>query len=271
MLKIRVLTAAVLGPLFILGVFYLPAPYFALLVGVVVLMGAWEWARLSGYTGNRPAVATVILAALLMLAAYRFREATSEQVFILACVAWLAVSTVLFLHRHKGLVNWPRPVRWLSGFWVLVPAWLALVVLQETDPGSALLLLLLVWSADVGAYFVGRQWGHRKLASAISPGKSLEGVCGGAGLGLIVAAGFGAFWGFKALDWLGLVVWSAAVVLVSVFGDLFESNWKRLVKMKDSSGLLPGHGGVLDRIDSVTAAAPFFALGWSWWFASAPA
>lgn len=271
MLRVRVLTAAVLGPLFILGVLYLPQLYFALLTGAVILFGAWEWTHLSGYSGNKLKTAAIAAIAVLMGAAYLFRDSATEPLLMLACAIWLVVAAALFRRRHHSPLSWPGAVRWACGAWVLVPAWLAISVLQDTAPGAALMLLALIWGADTGAYFAGRRWGRRKLAPAISPGKSIEGVWGGVATAVVVATGFGVFWGFDLFQWLGLVLWSAAVALVSVIGDLFESNWKRLAKLKDSGDVLPGHGGVLDRIDSMTAAAPFFALGWLWWFGATPA
>jgi phosphatidate cytidylyltransferase len=131
------------------------------------------------------------------------------------------------------------------------------------------MLLLLIWAADTGAYFAGRRWGRHRLAPAISPGKTLEGVWGALAGAVVVALGFGVWWGLEAVRSAGLVVLSVAVASISIAGDLLESNWKRLADLKDSGTLLPGHGGVLDRIDSMTAAAPFFALGWLWWFGSA--
>lgn len=271
MLKIRVLTAVILGPLFILGVFLLPPTWFALLAGAVVLLGAWEWARLSGFQGTGPAIAAVTAVAILMAVVYRFREPASEPLLAAACAAWLAVAALLYHRRARAPVSWPPAARLASGALVLVPAWLALVALQDIEPGAVFIFLVVIWAADTGAYFAGRRWGRRKLAPAISPGKSVEGVGGGVLAAAAAAAVLGYFWDMEGWRWPALVAWSVLVVLVSVSGDLFESNWKRLVKLKDSGGMLPGHGGVLDRIDSVTAAAPFFALGWLWWFESAPA
>lgn len=271
MLKTRVLTAAILAPLFVLGVLKLPGGYFTILIGLVVLAGAWEWAALSGYDGTATKTGAVAGTGVLMAAAYFFRDTLAEPLFILACLAWLAVAASLFRHRHHGLIRWPRPLRLLSGAGALVPAWLAISMLQGLEPAAALMLFLLIWAADTGAYFAGRRWGRRKLAPAISPGKTVEGVLGAAAAAVLVAAGFALYRDAGAAAWTGLVAWSLVVVLVSIGGDLFESNWKRLASLKDSGGLLPGHGGVLDRIDSMNAAAPFFALGWVWWFASTPA
>jgi phosphatidate cytidylyltransferase len=268
MLERRVLTAAVLAPLFVLAVLKLPAVWFALLLALVVLPGAWEWTGLSGYSGRARRVAGTAVTGFLMAAAYFFHDTIAEPLLIVTCAAWLLVSAALLRNRRSGPLHWPAPARWLSGAWVLVPAWLAVSGLQRAEPVAALMLFLLVWSADSAAYFAGRSWGRRRLAPAISPGKTVEGVLGALAAALFVAALFLAYWRPGAGAAAGLALWSFFVVLVSIAGDLFESNWKRLGSIKDSGTLLPGHGGVLDRIDSMTAAAPFFALGWLWWFGS---
>jgi len=271
MLKRRVLTAAVLGPLFLLGVLYLPPLYFSLLAAAAVLGGAWEWTRLSGYDGAAAGCAAVAVLAAFMALSLLYRDAVVWPVLVLACGAWLAVSIGLFRHRESAVLDWPGPARLAAGLAVLLPAWLAIATLQGMRPGAAALLFLLVWAADIGAYFAGRRWGRRRLAPAISPGKTLEGLWGGLAGAAVVAAVFAAGWSMDAARFAVLLGLALLAVLMSVFGDLFESNWKRVSGVKDSGGLLPGHGGVLDRIDSMTAAAPFYTLGWFWWLESAAA
>lgn len=271
MLRVRILTAAILASVFVFGVFALSGLYFASLIGLFVLLGAWEWTHLSGYSALSLKMAAVATALLLMVLGYLYGGAVSADLLSVTCAGWLVVAVLLFRRRNGAPMPWPRVLRWLSGVWVLLPAWLAISVLQRRDPGAALMLFVLVWAADTGAYFVGRQWGRRKLAPGISPGKTMEGLGGALAVSLVVAAGFGTYWGLGPARWLALAGWSLMVVVMSVVGDLFESNWKRTAELKDSGGVLPGHGGVLDRIDSMTAAAPFFALGWLWWFGSAGA
>lgn len=271
MLKTRVLTAAVLAPPFVLGVLFLPNFLFSILVGVIVLVGAWEWTHLSGYHDNQWKALAVVVICALMIAGYRYRDSVDVPVFVLASTGWLVIAAALFHQRRSSPLAWPGPVRWLSGVLVLVPAWLALSSVQHSLPEAALMLCVLIWTADTGAYFSGRRWGRRRLAPAFSPAKTVEGVLGAVAASVVVSAAFGWYWGLDGAGWSGLTLCSIIVVVLSVFGDLFESNWKRLANLKDSGGLVPGHGGVLDRIDSMTAAAPVFALSWLWWFESAAA
>jgi len=151
-----------------------------------------------------------------------------------------------------------------AGTLAIVPAWAALVLVHHGEPNGhrwLLTALAIVWAADSGAYFAGRAFGRRKLAPRISPNKTVEGLLGGLAAGLVVALGFGWLAGVAAADigWLLLV--AALAVLASVLGDLFESLLKRHAGAKDSGSVIPGHGGVLDRIDGVLAALPVFALG----------
>jgi phosphatidate cytidylyltransferase len=177
-----------------------------------------------------------------------------DSVLGIAVLWWIValVWVVRFAGRVSGLSAG------LAGVLVLVPAWLALVQLHEISRQLVLLLILLVVAADVGAYFGGRTFGKHKLAPTVSPGKTWEGVAGGLVAALLMATA-GVYWlNLNAWPFLGLV---AAVVFASIVGDLTESMFKRHAGLKDSGSLLPGHGGVMDRVDSVTAAAPFFLLG----------
>ena len=149
----------------------------------------------------------------------------------------------------------------MSGVLLLAPMWVSLVNLHLKGDEYFLLLMLLIWGADSGAYFVGRKFGRRKLAPSVSPGKSVEGVLGGIGFALVVMLVFLQVQGIATEKYFGYLLLTIVVTSVSVLGDLFESLFKRESGMKDSGQILPGHGGVLDRIDSLTAAAPFFLLG----------
>jgi phosphatidate cytidylyltransferase len=174
-----------------------------------------------------------------------------QPAFLLATVFWIVVAP-LWLWRGvqtRGLA--------VTGFMVILPAALAFVVLE---PLEVLLLLGLVWIADSAAYFVGRAWGRRKLAPEISPGKSWEGAIGGTAGALVYAIICGTF--IEGLFWVPYLLAAALLAVLSIVGDLFESAVKRQAAVKDSGTLLPGHGGVLDRIDSATAALPAAALLW---------
>lgn len=281
MLRQRLLTIAVLLPLFVWCVLALPTPYFALLIALMVLLGAWEWAELVGLSGRGERIAyLVIMGAALGGAAWLTSIPLLRDVVLAGAVVWWGIA-MTWIRRYsrdpRGFLHALRadrvrgfPPRWLFGMLgvvVLMPAWLGLVIIHgNAFAGGYLVLLLmsLVWGADSGAYVAGRLWGRTKLAPEVSPGKSWEGVYGGLAVALLLALGSGVWFG---LDWRTLVTLTLlgfVTVMFSIIGDLFESMVKRLAGVKDSGRLLPGHGGVLDRIDSVTAAAPVFALGLIW-------
>ena len=260
MLRQRVATAVALAGVFVLADF-LPPPWFAGVVGVFVLAGAYEWAHLSGVTSRAHEVIWLVAVALSGGVLY-LRPGNSFWI-IATAAAWWLVMTLWLLTRTRLGAPWPVPVRLAAGLVVLIPAWWALVTLQADDPVLVLWVAGVVWIADTAAFFSGRRWGRTKLAPLLSPGKTREGLYGA----LVAAATFsavigGLFWsaspGLLTL-WVGL---SLAAALFSVAGDLFESFMKRVAGVKDSGNLLPGHGGVLDRVDSISAAAPVFACGW---------
>ncbi|MCC6206824.1 MAG: phosphatidate cytidylyltransferase [Gammaproteobacteria bacterium] len=281
MLKQRLLTIAVLLPLFVWCVLALPTKYFALCLALMVLVGAWEWAGLIGLTGRGERLAyLVIVGAVLGGAAWSVSIPWLRQSVLTGAVVWWCVAMVWIRRYNHDPHGFPRslqpdparnfPPRGLFGMLgvvVLAPAWLGLVILHGNAFAGGhlvLLLMLLVWGADSGAYAAGRLWGRTKLAPEVSPGKSWEGVYGGLAVAMLMALGSGLWFG---LDWRALVTLTLlgiVTVLFSIIGDLFESMIKRLAGVKDSGRLLPGHGGMLDRIDSVTAAAPVFALGLIW-------
>lgn len=259
---IRIATALVLAPAAILGTLYMPGAWFASALLVVLGLGLAEWSRICGLPAAASAAllgATAVAAGLLSL---------SDLLLALACLValgfWFARAVVL--HRG-GLGRRPGPSACaVEGGAVVAAAWSGMVLLHR-QPGDgpvlALYLLLLVWSADSLAYFTGRSLGRRKLAPAISPGKTVEGLLGGMGGVLATALAAGLFWfrlSAAALAWWLFV--SLAAGLASVIGDLNESRLKRLAGVKDSGVLLPGHGGVMDRVDGLLAAAPVFAAGW---------
>ncbi|MEG0247493.1 MAG: phosphatidate cytidylyltransferase [Pseudomonas sp.] len=261
MLKQRIITALILLPVALGGFFLLNGGDFALFIGFVVTLGAWEWARLAGLMTQplRIAYAAVVAGALMLL-----HLMPDLAPWVLgASVIWWGLATWLVLTYPRSSELWASAAcRLLIGLLVLLPAWQGLVLLKHWPLGNWLILsvMVLVWAADIGAYFSGRAFGKRKLAPQVSPGKSWEGVYGGLAVSLIItlAVGISREWGFGQIL-LGLLG-AALVVMASVIGDLTESMFKRRSGIKDSSNLLPGHGGVLDRIDSLTAAIPLFAV-----------
>jgi phosphatidate cytidylyltransferase len=241
-----VLIAALLAALFLL-----PRTAWTLLVALIVLFAALEWARLCRLEAVS-AWAFAATVALLFVALERSQ--LQRPIFAIAAAFWVVVAP---LWMWRGVhANQPMALG-AAGVAVLVPAGLAIAALQ---PLQVLLVLLLVWIADTAAYFVGRAWGKRKLAPAISPGKSWEGAAGG----LIGAALYAIIVAFLTQPGALLTFAAAGVLLgmVSIVGDLFESAAKRQAGVKDSGTLLPGHGGILDRIDSATASLPLAALLW---------
>lgn len=256
MLKQRVQTALVIAPLLVLAVILLPTTWFAVLLMVVVGAGAWELAPLGGYRMHP--VVKGIFAAFAVLLAVGLLTTGPAQIFIwLGLAAWFAA--MMWLINPEAVI--PGWIRLGVGLMILLTGWTSLVLLHgegESGHWLVLLLLALVVAADIGAYFAGRQFGKRKLAPRISPGKTWAGVTGGL-LAAVPVALVGAFLlGVEA--YFGFVVVCLLAVMASVFGDLVESLLKRQAGVKDSGSLLPGHGGVLDRLDSVVAAAPIFLI-----------
>ncbi|KPQ25371.1 MAG: phosphatidate cytidylyltransferase [Halomonas sp. HL-48] len=260
MLKQRVMTAAWLAPLVLAGLFGLQGGGYALFTAFVMLLGAWEWTNLAGVEQPLKRAALVAGCAVLILLMWLTGTTYAEWPLWLAAVGWLA--NLLWVMRYPGLTaQWrSTPGRLLMGLWVLLPCWVGFNILRESGAVWLLFVLLLVWAADIGAYFAGRRWGRRKLAPRVSPGKSWEGVFGGMAATTLLAVGFAIGLSLGLGESIALVVITLLVTLISVLGDLLESMLKRYRDVKDSSQLLPGHGGVLDRIDSLTAAIPLFAL-----------
>ena len=268
MLKQRIITALVLLPLALAGFFLLEGAAFALFIGLVVVLGAWEWARLAGLESQALRLLYAAMVGLLLGLLYLNPELS---LWLLgAATLWWIFATALVLGYPQSSRYWGGSAgRLLIGLLILLPAWQGLMLLKGWPSGNELILavMLLVWVADIGAYFSGRRFGKHKLAPQVSPGKSWEGLLGGLALSLLLCTGVGLWRGWSAAELLMAIVAAALVVLVSVVGDLTESMFKRQSGIKDSSNLLPGHGGVLDRIDSLTAAVPVFAvllwlLGW---------
>jgi phosphatidate cytidylyltransferase len=257
MLAPRIITGVVFGAAITGAILLAPSPVTAAVLAVLWLAGVWEWAAFARLPAAGRVAYTVVFAAAM---AFGWSSLGDEglSVLVLAALAWWMLALVLVLRYPRSFSS---TFVALAGVVVLLPSWALLVRLHGDEALGAELaftLLLIVWAADVGAYAFGRLMGRTKLAPAVSPGKTWEGVTGGlvtAGL----AAGLAAAW--LELPASRLVVLGVATALISVLGDLTQSMFKRNVGLKDSGRLLPGHGGVLDRIDSLTAAVPAFVVG----------
>jgi phosphatidate cytidylyltransferase len=264
MVNPRYVTAAVLAPAVLAGMLWLPTAGLAALFGFFLLAGAWEWAALAGFESSPSRVVYTVLTAVLAAACYPtlLPASAPDAVFALASAWWVVAGALIVVYQVSG-VSWLRGPGQLSiiGWCALLPAWLGILWLHARSPGLLIGLFLLIWLADTAAYLGGRRWGKRKLASRVSPGKTWFGV-GSAVVAVAAAAGVAAFvWTPLAAHRPLAMVCAALTVVAAVIGDLFESLVKRRRGVKDSGNLLPGHGGVLDRIDSLLAAAPIYAYG----------
>lgn len=255
MLVTRVITGAILGGALIATVLLLPTSYAAAVLGLLWLAGAWEW---GGLARLRPAYQAVYagVVGVGMVLLFRAGPLTVTPMIIVAVAWWVVALAALLSAPH----TFGMPAVAAAGLVVLLPSWLLLVELHgngRLGPALALTALGIVWAADVGAYGVGRMLGRVKLAPKVSPGKTWEGLGGGVALAALVAWCAALALGLPPSRMVALGVVTA---LVSVIGDLTVSMFKRNVGVKDSGALLPGHGGVMDRIDSLTAAVPVFVL-----------
>lgn len=270
MTRTRILTALVLAPLMIGGIFFLPLQSFALFIALIATIGAWEWANIAGYEKNieRVVYATTVFACLFASA----RVVNDHREYLLYFLSigtfWWVLAFILVKRYPSSTGVWnPGPVRALLGLFVLVPMWAGFMHLKQEQHSDLLIVfvMLVIWGADSGAYFAGRQWGKSKLAPNVSPGKSWAGFWGGFVVSLLVAAGFLVYIDqyiqpVTFNDVLKLLCITMITSVASVLGDLVESMMKRHRGIKDSSSLLPGHGGLLDRIDSMASAVPVFSF-----------
>lgn len=273
MLKQRVITAVALLAFLLGALFLLPKFAFQYVLVLFFALAAWEWSDLSGF--SRPwqrvgfaAVVAVALVYLLRLLGLHLEFNTSvykeaiKDISHAGALFWALALIWVKTYPGSAALWGTRFARLLMGLFVLLPSGLALLYLHSLNHGQWLFLYLLaiVASADIGAYFSGRKWGKKKLAPAVSPGKSWAGFFGGLASASILALIVASFFQISHLSTAQLIVLTAITALASVLGDLLESMVKRHRGIKDSSQLLPGHGGVMDRIDSLSAAAPVFVL-----------
>ena len=262
MLAKRIKTALLLAPAVVLGVLFLSPSWFSLIIGVLASIASWEYCKLIKLNGfaNKSFYIIVVLAGAFLMA---ISHSILMPALYVVSAWWLAaLFVVIGFPKSAALLDNNIVLGLINGIFLLAPMLAALAVLQSQDRSLVLLLLFCIWSADIGAYFSGRRFGKKKLCPEVSPNKTFEGVYGGILLAQPVAVLYVIFTleGPKINDFLVVCFLALVVSLVSVLGDLYESVLKRLNNQKDSGSLLPGHGGLLDRLDSLSASAPIFLL-----------
>ena len=268
MLKIRILTALIIFPATLAAVFLAPPWLFRLIVAVLLMAGCWEFRRIADLTAQAGWTLVILQGLLFAWMLWSWPMAGQDAVLLLAagCLTWLAMFGRLAMFRTGAKPDESyRRLGFLSAIGALTFCWIALSWLRDLPRGEVVvfLLFLVIWASDVGAYFAGRAFGRRKLAPVISPKKTWEGVYGGALLAIAAAFLLANVLAGLDLPPLGLVLMSLVTTLSSVGGDLFISVHKRTVGLGDTGTLFPGHGGILDRYDSLLAGAPFFALAYA--------
>lgn len=270
MLKERIWAALVLVPIVIIAIFFLPIMWYGLVLVMLIALASWEWSQFVGLTKKSARYSYALVFSLITLIPYY-------------CVIYLGDSLVLLLTLYFSIVRWfialflvltyPKTESlWKNSFWLkslfglftLLPFFSGMLFLRSYLPsyqGGFLVLyvLVLVWATDTGAYFAGRALGKHKLAPNVSPGKTIEGFIGGVGLAIFVSV-IVYIVNYFSFSFMVIFISSVIAILISVLGDLTESMFKRQANIKDSSHIIPGHGGILDRIDSLTAAIPLFSL-----------
>jgi len=263
MLKQRLLTAIILIPL-IVWVLSLSSLINASVLSIFVVLGAWEWAGLCGWHTWKTRILYATLVCLMLLMAYGFRQQPSMMSVLFVVSLWWLLAGLWLWRYQQGyeMISASPFLKAVLGFIVLLSTFLALLHLHERYGGQwVMFLLVLIWAADSGAYFMGKCCGKRKLADKISPGKTWEGVLGALLMSSVVSFSYALFKSMSFMTLLLFMLLCFLTVIVSILGDLLESVFKRQAGIKDSSQILPGHGGILDRIDSLTSAAPIFLMG----------
>lgn len=270
MLKTRVITAIVLLAVLLPTLFLLPPVYIGAFFLIAVSAAAWEWSRLLNPQSGRSAWFYTLFCLIIILFLLAMQNVAWQfALLLLAVIFWFFLAPFILAKGMNVSLQKLRPYYVVLGFILLPATWFALVFLRELGLVFLLSTMALVWVADIGAYFVGKAIGKRKLAAQISPGKSIEGAIGGLllcyGYALLCvfylpfeSSIFGA-WAIR-FGWVPMFVMVTVLTAFSIFGDLFESQLKRMAGVKDSSHLLPGHGGVLDRVDALIPTMPIAAL-----------
>ena len=261
MLLKRILTASIVAPIAVFGILVLTQTSFAVAVALILIISSWEYCNLIQI---KHLAGKTLYALLILLVTYFLSNAFSNLTILYAAAIWWLIALVWVVIFPKGsrLLRKNLLVKLVNGLFIFVPMAIALMALHLLNPMLVLFLLILIWAADIGAYFAGKLFGKTKLCPSVSPGKTLEGVFGGAALAQVVVILY-VYVSTQApllSDFLIFSFIALVISLVSVLGDLFESVLKRIAEVKDSGNILPGHGGILDRIDSLTSSAPIFFL-----------
>ncbi len=266
MLLQRTLTALVLAPLVILLILLSSTAVFAVIASVAFLAAMWEWTQLSGLKSRSGCIGLLVVTACVFALLWWARDTALTPLSLAAGVAWWLLACLWLRHFAFGAAPTREnlALKLLAGAFVIFPAWLALMNMHARLPHGhwwTLLALVIVWASDIGAYFSGRTFGKRKLAPQISPGKTWAGAYGAMAAGVLVAVAGGWLLDVRGAQLVALALLAVITVAVSIVGDLLESLMKRHAQVKDSGSIIPGHGGLMDRLDSVFAALPVFAAG----------
>ncbi|MFB9133414.1 phosphatidate cytidylyltransferase [Vibrio sp. AK197] len=275
-MKQRIITAVILAPLVIAGIFMLPLPLFIAALAIITLIGFWEWTQ---FVGDASRVMTLIPGVVVSALSLYFipfdsisLDAVTHSHFVmlwLGTIWWIIASVLAVTYpRSSSLWNHSSLLRHAFGILTLLPFFWSVILLRAENMsgdvyhGAKLVLFvcLIVWAADSGAYFAGKSFGKHKMAPNVSPNKTIEGLLGGMATALIAGWAAAQYFDIQFASFGALLVTTLLTVIISVLGDLVESMFKRVSGIKDSSNIIPGHGGVLDRIDSLTAAFPIFTL-----------
>lgn len=265
MLKHRIITAAILIPIVVTSIFWPATSGFVLLFSLITVFGAWEWSTLCHASKQVRILYTASISFILASLFYLNTKEIYLVTLVVGCIYWLlAVFLVCFYQQQRNYLPKSTSLLLIVGVLLLIPMWSSAMLLKLFHADGAVLLMflmLLVWSADTAAYFVGKKWGKHKLAPRVSPGKTWEGTVAGVLAGIVLSFCYVIVSNGELNNKVGFIMLSTLAVILSVFGDLMESLVKREADIKDSGNILPGHGGIMDRIDSLTAAGPIYVLG----------
>jgi phosphatidate cytidylyltransferase len=253
--KKRILTGVLLGLAVLIGTLYLPNSFFRLVAFIVLLVACWEWFGLL----DKPNLAVKFIYSLIVVI-LMYISLSFPVVTVSISLLWWIVGFFFVFRSSKQIKYINKNLRYIIGLFVIVPSFVALSLMQAYSPMLLIYVLLVITVADSGAYFIGRKYGKNKLAPVISPKKTIEGLLGGLVLSAVVSGIFSLYFPMGVVNRCLLLIIGVIIVFFALLGDLFESLLKRVVGIKDSGNILPGHGGILDRLDSVFSALPVFVF-----------